>query len=335
MNKKIISYVLFYCLGLGFISVVNASTLTPTDQTQFSPYVDFTLKVDWSKPIPEPQNLIKISEDSGVKNFHLAFITDSGNCQSAWGGLTMFTVESKWASQFMDNLRNHGIGYIISFGGANGIDISHNCSQQQLTNVYQQVVDTYHPQGLDFDIENGSVNDDDINKIMLSLKQIQSLHPDLRISFTLPVLPEGLNYQGEQIITKAKNSQLRFTVNIMAMDYGPYYSNDMGQYAIQAATSVKKFLQTLYPSVADVTLWHMIEITPMIGLNDTVPEQFTLQDADLVRQFVNEMNLGGLSMWSIARDFPCANSYVSNECSSKNLQQVPYEFSKHFMRISS
>jgi chitinase len=58
----------------------------------------------------------------------------------------------------------------------------------------------------------------------------------------------------------------------------------------------------------------------MIGVNDVNVEQFTLADADLLRNFARENNLWGLSMWSANRDYPCADKSPSITCSGNNLQ---------------
>jgi chitinase len=118
----------------------------------------------------------------------------------------------------------------------------------------------------------------------------------------------------------------------MAMDYGPSYLSDMGDYAIQAATQLYLFLKKCYPEKTDSALWEMIEVTPMIGVNDVSAEQFTLKNADTLRLFAQAKHLGGLSMWSLSRDKPCADQWATTYCSGNQLQTRPYEFSEHFMR---
>ncbi|WP_230578989.1 hypothetical protein [Coxiella burnetii] len=115
----------------------------------------------------------------------------------------------------------------------------------------------------------------------------------------------------------------------------------MSQYAIDAATNTFQQLKELYPDQSDETLWHRIEVTPMIGLNDTLPLNFSLQDAQALKQFAKEKNLGMLSFWSLTRDHPCNVTYVSNTCSSQNPaigqpnQTVDYEYSLLFMGSNS
>ena len=274
-------------------------------------------------------DLAAISEASGINQYHLAFITDAGSCNPAWGAQATYSVKNGWGSHLTDKMRAKGINYIISFGGASGSDISEACNESQLIATFESVIKTYKPQGLDFDIENGSANN---NKLLGALNKFQLSHPDIKISFTLPVMPEGLTYSGADILKQAKTSQLHYSVNIMAMDYGPAYANDMGQYAIQAADNVFTFLKSIYPEKSDSAIWKMIEVTSMIGVNDVNVEQFTLKNVDTLRNFAEKNHLGSLAMWSIARDKPCADKWASPICSGNNLQVKPYEFSERFIQ---
>lgn len=295
----------------------------------FIPYSDLTLNTHWDSNYQamEPQDLALLSKLTGTKNYRLAFITDAGSCVPAWGAQTNFAVSQAWGKHLTDKLKKDNITFDISLGGASGNDLSSFCNPDQLVNAYQQIINTYGPNGLDFDIENNSA---DVLKIMNALKKIQTDDPDLHLSFTLPVLPEGLIASGEDIIQKAKAANLQFSVNIMAMDYGPAYSGDMGQYAISAANHLANFLQNLYPEKNSKEIWQMIEVTPMIGVNDVNTEQFTLKDVDVLKNYANSVGIRALSMWSVSRDNPCADQWASPICSGKNLQARPGEYQMRF-----
>lgn len=300
--------------------------------TYYSPYADLTINQHWDSQYQEmePMDLFAVSKESGVKDYHLAFITDAGHCNPAWGAQPDFAVSKKWGTHLTDQLHNNKINYTVSFGGASGNDISLACSSDQLIKAYEQVIEAYHPNGLDFDIENGTA---DVNKIMDALAQVQQHYPDVKLSFTLPVLPEGLVSSGEDIVKNAKAHGLLFAVNIMAMDYGPAYTTKtMGQYAIDAAKQVYQFLDTLYEHKKSSTqLWNAIEVTPMIGVNDVNVEQFTLSDVDELIQFAKQNNLHAISMWSIARDKSCHDAWASPVCSGKDLQNNDYDYAKKFL----
>lgn len=311
----------------GILLSSSVAATISTAPPKFSPYVDFTLNTSWDSQLQDlvPMDLHTPAKSQGIKGYHLAFITDSGICKPAWGGQPDYALNKSWGKREADRLYTDHVSITASFGGANGTDISLSCSQNELLNIFGQVIEQYHAQQLDFDIENGTA---DVPKLMNTLKILQKTHPETQLSFTLPVMPEGLTLNGEQIINAAKEADLTFHVNIMAMDYGPAYGGNMGNYAIQAATNVHHFLTAMYPQQSSTALWKSIEVTPMIGVNDVQNEQFTLADADKLKAFAMD-HLGGLSMWSFNRDKPCADKWATTNCSGMRLQQRDYEFSAH------
>lgn len=320
------SKILFTVLG-GFLLTQAYATHTPP---VFSPYADLTINTEWDSETQsmQPMDLAKIATDNGIKAYHLAFITDSGTCNAAWAGQADYMVNDQWGKQLTDRLVKNGVEVMVSFGGASGTDLSLNCTQKQLSTILEQTITTYQAKVLDFDIENGTAN---VPKMMKALGAFQQKNPKTKISFTLPVLPEGLTFQGQEVLKEAQKVGLNYQVNIMAMDYGPYYAGDMGDYAVTAATSLHEFLKTLYPDKKPEALWKQIIVTPMIGVNDVNTEQFTLDNVDTLRQFAQNKQLGGLAMWSIARDKPCADKWASPTCSGNNLQNKDYEFVKRFL----
>ncbi|KTD22159.1 chitinase domain protein [Legionella lansingensis] len=313
----------------GAILVVTQA-IAATKTVLFSPYADLTINAHWDSQTQsmQPMDLAKIAITNGIKAYHLAFITDSGSCQPAWGAQATYGLDSGFGKHLTDQLVQNGVDVAVSFGGANGTDISFNCDKSKLTTIFEQVVNTYQAKSLDFDIENGTA---DVPKLMQALQAFQKKNPKIKLSFTLPVMPEGLTFQGKQILNAAKDAGLNYQVNIMAMDYGPAYPGDMGQYAIQAATALYDNLKALYPEKAPEALWQQIIVTPMIGVNDVNSEQFTLQNTDALTQFAQTKQLGGLAMWSIARDRPCADKWASPVCSGNNSQTTEYEFVRHFL----
>jgi hypothetical protein len=119
-------------------------------------------------------------------------------------------------------------------------------------------------------------------------------------------------------------------VNIMAMDYGPAYSGDMGAYAIQAATATQAQIKGVL-GLSDADAWKTVAVTPMIGVNDVVSEIFTVEDATQLAAFAGSKGLGWLSMWSGTRDQQCpggAKNHADATCSS--ILQSPLAFTKAF-----
>ena len=71
---------------------------------------------------------------------------------------------------------------------------------------------------------------------------LEAANPGLKVSFTVPVLPTGLDASGLNVLQTAKNDGVRIdTVNIMAMDYGQSVDNNgqMGLDATDSASAVQ------------------------------------------------------------------------------------------------
>ena len=61
--------------------------------------------------------------------------------------------------------------------------------------------------------------------------------------------------------------------------------------------------------------YSQIELTPMIGGNDSYDETFTIADAATISSFALSNGLGGIHFWSFERDTDCAPATVDNDSS--------------------
>ncbi|MCJ1676547.1 cellulose binding domain-containing protein [Streptomyces sp. APSN-46.1] len=290
---------------------------------RFAPYVDTSLYPAY--------DLVDTATRTGVKEFHLAFITSGGGCSPLWGGVTDLASD-KVAAQ-IGALRKAGGDVRVSFGGAAGRELALNCAgADELAAAYGKVIDQYKLTKVDFDIEGAALPDTAANtRRAQAIARLQKSHPDLDVAFTLPVMPEGLTQPGVALLADAAKNGVRINaVNIMAMDYGPAYSADMGQYAIQAATATQAQLKGVL-GLSDAAAWKAVAVTPMIGVNDVASEVFTVSDATELVRFAASKGLGRLAMWSSARDKQCAAgavNYADATCSS--ILQEPLAFTKAF-----
>ncbi|MGW7279191.1 glycoside hydrolase family 18 protein [Streptomyces sp. NPDC054844] len=263
----------------------------------FAPYVDTSLYPAF--------DLIASAEATGVKNYNLAFVTDGGGCTPKWGGVT--DLASDAVANQIDALRAKGGDVRVSFGGAAGSELATTCrAADALAAAYGKVVDTYGLTKVDFDVEGGALPDTAANtRRSQAIAELQKQHPDLDVSFTLPVMPEGLTQAGVDLLADAEKNGVRIdNVNIMAMDYGPAYSGDMGTYAEQAATATQAQVKGVL-GLSDSEAWKTVAVTPMIGVNDVVTEVFTVDDATQLVRFAESKGIGWLSMWSATRDKAC------------------------------
>lgn len=292
-------------------------------QAEFAPFVDTSLAPAY--------DLVDTADKTGVKEFTLAFITSGGGCEPLWGGTTGLA-DDKVAAQIGD-LRAKGGDVRVSFGGAAGSELGLKCgSAAELAEAYGKVIDEYELTKVDFDIEGAALPDTAANtRRAQAIAQLQKEHEDLDVSFTLPVMPEGLTQPGVNLVADAEKNGVRVSaVNIMAMDYGPSYSGDMGQYAIDAATATQKQLKGAL-GLSDEAAWKAVAVTPMIGVNDVTTEIFTVEDATELVKFAQEKGIGRLAMWSSTRDKACeggADNGAQPTCSS--IEQEPLAFTKAF-----
>ncbi|MEV4425281.1 cellulose binding domain-containing protein [Streptomyces sp. NPDC049602] len=299
------------------------STPAPGTAARYAPYVDTSLYPAY--------DLVATADATGVKEFNLAFITSGGSCAPLWGGVTDLASD-KVAAQ-IGALRAKGGDVRVSFGGAAGHELALNCSTSSaLAAAYGKVVDQYELTKVDFDIEGAALPDTAANtRRSQAIAQLQKDHPGLNVSFTLPVMPEGLTQPGVDLLADAKRNGVRVdAVNIMAMDYGPAYSADMGTYAIQAATATQAQIKGVL-GLSDAAAWKAVAVTPMIGVNDVASEVFKVDDATQLVDFAKSKGIGWLSMWSSARDKQCAAgavNYADPTCSS--VLQQPLAFTKAF-----
>jgi hypothetical protein len=298
------------------VQVVRVADTGP----EFAPYVDGSLY--------PPFDLVETAKTTGVKTFTLAFVTSGGGCEPKWGGVT--DLDANPVANQADALRAAGGDIRVSFGGASGSELGTACtSAGALTGAYDKVVTAFDLTRADFDIEGAALPDTAANtRRAQAIAALQKKHPDLKVSFTLPVLPTGLTQDGVNLVENAKANGVAIdAVNIMAMDYGPP-SSAMGDLAVQAATSTEGQLR----QALDVpSAWGRLAVTPMIGVNDVATETFTLDDAAQVAAFASSKGLAWTAMWSANRDRPCPGGpkpQADPTCSG--VDQEPSAFTKAF-----
>ncbi|MEV7887116.1 glycoside hydrolase family 18 protein [Streptomyces sp. NPDC002817] len=294
-----------------------------TTSAGFAPYVDTSLYPAF--------DLVATAEATGVKDYNLAFVTDGGGCTPKWGGVTDLASDAVAAQ--IGELRAKGGDVRVSFGGAAGSELATTCSSAAaLAAAYEKAVAAYDLTQVDFDVEGGALPDTAANtRRAQAIAELQKNHPDLDVSFTIPVMPEGLTQAGVDLLADARKNGVDITtVNIMAMDYGPAYSGDMGTYAEQAATATQAQVKSVL-GLSDSAAWKAVAVTPMIGVNDVTTEIFKVDDATQLVNFAQSKGLGRLSMWSATRDKQCpggAKNYADATCSS--IVQDQHAFSKAF-----
>ncbi len=305
----------------------------------FSPYKDVTINMNWNtyemQSAVEGSDLPVVGSGSLVSQYvpdlpaiTLAFAT--GECGSeTWGGVS----GADWAAENVPQLQAAGLDYVVSTGGEAG---TFTCDS---TAGMESFIATYaspHLVGIDFDIEGGQ-SESEIEDLVDAAAGAQSEYPNLQFSFTLATLGAsdgsygGVNSLGNEVVEAVLGSGLsNYVINLMTMDYGSASSSvcvvvsgscEMAQSAIQAVQN----LEHTYGIPAS-----KIAVTPMIGMNDTTSETFTIADVDTLTAYAVDNGLAGLHFWSLDRDTPCADDYASPTCNSIS-GTTPLEYTNRFL----
>lgn len=263
-----------------------------------------------------------------LKTLTLAFAT--GTCGSEnWGGISA----ANFVSTNINALNAQGVNYIVSTGGAAG---TFSCPSASGLATFINRYMTPHLVGIDFDIEGGQASS--VQQLVQAVAGVQNQFPNLRFSFTLATWAAsdgsyaGINALGDATVKAILAAGLKnYTVDLMVMDYGKAGANvcvlnasgacDMGLSAIQAAKNLQHTYGVPYSK---------IELTPMIGVNDTSDEIFTIQNVTSMDNFVKANGLAGVHYWSFDRDNPCGGGYASPTCNGLPSTSV-LQYTKQFI----
>ncbi|MDT0470048.1 chitinase [Streptomyces gibsoniae] len=288
-----------------------AARSTPSARsTAFEPYVSAT-------------DASALDAAGSPSTYNLAFvISDGSSCTPKWNGTE--AVGDSAVTARIAALKQHRAAVRVSFGGASGKELASVCdSASALAAAYAKALDAAGATRADFDIEGGRLTD--TASVALRSKAIallQKERPGLDVTFTLPVMPSGLDADGKALLESANDHGVRVSaVNIMTMNYGESYTGDMGDYAITSAEAAHDQLADLF-GLSSRGAWQGLALTSMIGVNDVSGETFTLSDAAQVRSFAERKDLAWLSMWSAFRDRSCVDGGSSQGDAATNCSGV-------------
>ncbi|MFF8940766.1 chitinase [Streptomyces sp. NPDC014864] len=268
------------------------------------------------------------------RTYNLAFVvSDGGACAPQWDGgraIGDAAVKSRIA-----RLKASGATVRVSFGGASGKELAATCgSVSELAAAYGEALDAAGSSQADFDIEGDELTDSaSVALRSRAIARLQRERPGLSVSFTLPVMPSGLDADGLALLESANTYDVQVTtVDIMTMNYGESYDGDMGDYAVTAAKAAHTQLKKVF-GLSDADAWRGMALTSMIGVNDVAGETFTLSDAAQVRSFAREKEIAWVSMWSAFRDRQCEKGDASRDDAATDcsgVRQAPGAFAEVF-----
>jgi hypothetical protein len=289
-----------------------------------APYID----LGWDNALAQMRDAMK----RGVRFFNLAFVgvKDAAGHLSFGGHLATEGTFANDLKKLITELRGMGGDVRLSFGGAKSCNDGTEPAQwfqnqvkegkmtqaqalDGLTRMYRSVIQFYGVKSVDFDIEGSALADYSKASWGLRASAIKNLQNELKLEvvFTLSALPDhpggtkgGLPKGALDMLAEAKNAGVNIAqVNIMAMDYGPWWvaGRSLGQCAISAANATFAQLKNMFGK-SDADTWKMIGITVNIGQNEAGTGFFTLKDAQDVVAFANAHQVGMISFWSYNKD---------------------------------
>jgi hypothetical protein len=283
----------------------------------FSPYKDITINMNWNTNVISTQVTGTMQGVLTVMPTNLGALTwafATGECGSEnWGGLQANAVAGANVQSFV----SMGKSYILSTGGASG---SFTCGSDSGFETFIQRYNSTRLAGVDFDIEAGQ-SQATIAALVQRAKVAKQNHPNMRFSFTLATLggnqAQSLGSAGVTTMNAIQSSGFTgYLINLMVMDYGSAIPSncvvvngacDMAQSAIAASESLHNFYGVPYSK---------IELTPMIGGNDTPGETFTLANVNTMVNYARQKGLAGVHFWSFDRDNDCVQTWASPTCNS-------------------
>ncbi|WP_328680286.1 chitinase [Streptomyces sp. NBC_00343] len=271
----------------------SSASAGSSSTTAYAPYVSVTTAAD-------------MDGKGSPSTYNLSFAIASGStCTPTWNGTT--AIGDSAVKSRISALKTSGATVRVSFGGASGKELAETCgSATALAKAYGEALDAAGSSQADFDIEGDALTDS--TSVALRSKAIALLQKErtgLKVSFTLPVMPSGLDSDSLALLESANDNAVEVsTVNIMTMNYGESYTGDMGDYAITSATATHTQLKKVF-GLSDAGAWQGMALTSMIGVNDVSGETFSLSDAAQVRTFAESKKVAWVSMWSTFRDQQC------------------------------
>lgn len=290
----------------------------PGAVTEYAPYVSATDASD-------------LDGAGSAASYHLAFVIADGDaCTPAWNGTK--AVDDPAVRSRITALTASGASARVSFGGASGPELAEVCdSAPELAEAYGAALDAAGSTAADFDVEGDALQDTaSVGLRSEAIALLQRDRPGLSVTFTLPVMPSGLDAHGMALLDSAAAEDVEVTtVNIMTMNYARSYDGDMGDYAQRAAESAHRQLRAVF-GTSEATAWGALALTPMLGVNDIDNETFTLEDAAQVQEFAEEKGVAWVSMWATFRDRECGGAARDALVDCSGVDQEDGAFGKAF-----
>ncbi|CAM5254131.1 Hydrolase OS=Streptomyces tendae OX=1932 GN=GUR47_17890 PE=4 SV=1 [Streptomyces tendae] len=206
----------------------SAPSASSTPATGYAPYVSATTA--------------SATDTAGSPTaYNLAFVIASGDdCVPRWNGVQ--DIDDASVASRVEKLKESGATVRVSFGGASGTELAAACdSASALAAAYGAALDAAGSTQADFDVEGDELADaDSVTLRSEAIALLQEERSGLEVSFTLPVMPSrpGRRRSGAARRRPTTTAYVVSAVNLMTMNYGESYTDDMGDYALASAKAV-------------------------------------------------------------------------------------------------
>ncbi|HEX5406696.1 MAG TPA: chitinase [Pseudonocardiaceae bacterium] len=288
-------------------------------------------------------NPATLAQQSGDRFQTMAFLQTAvaGSCTAEWNGNLATPVARSTFGADIAAIRRTGGDVIPSFGGFaaddTGTELADSCtSVPAIAAAYEHVVTTYNVTRLDLDTEDKSLtNPAGVDRRNKAIRLVEiwaaAHHRTVQFTYTLPTTENGLAPTGLAVLRNAVANHARVDiVNIMTFDYFDGLTHEMATDTQTAAAGTITQLQALFPHRSTSSLWAMLGVTEMVGIDDFGPaETFTLADATTIQHWAVAKNISFLSFWATERDNgSCPGLQGQGLCSG--VAQTTWQFSHIF-----
>lgn len=312
----------------------------------YAPYVDATLPPEYPSADPSVNPARQTA-------FGFVVAASATSCVPSWGtyySLTNVDTSPLHLGTVLRALRAEGDVPIVSFGGEANRPLADVCpSAAALAAAYERVIETYHLEVVDFDIEGAAQGDTAaLARQAQAIARLQARAAArgevLGVWLTVPVATSGLPPATKDVVATMLDGGVRISgVNVMTMYLSPSPGDGAPMLAavegaLTAAHGQLERLLAAHGIPLDAEeVWQHMGATVQIGQAGVADQAFTVADAKGLVAFAERNRLGRVSDWSANQDAPCGSSTsptvggYSNFCSG--VVQTPGQFGATFGRL--
>jgi len=282
-----------------------------------APFVDYTA---WPTP-----RVSQSGRQSGLDGVFLGFLAvrPDGDRSASWGGNAQLVdsedgrtyagdaTASDYGKQDLDDFRRGGGTVVLSFGGASNVPLEAvETDVSRLVTTYASVLRNYGVRHLDFDFEGAFLHDDEGQlRHLAALSQLLSVHPTLKLSYTLPAAGApgalaGFNDGGVRFLQRLSSAGIEpALINGRMMEFGPAAPSDALECCLHALRGMHAHVAAAFPPWDSARVWRRLGACPLFGRH-VDGREFTQEHQRGLMAFAREHDLGCVSGWEQGAQSP-------------------------------